>query len=167
MREAIETRLAALSRSHDLLTSEHWKSAGLLDLINDALEPFVVADGRSERIVITGKNVRFPPQAALALGIAFNELATNAVKYVAFSNRNGSILVDWKLEPRREGDLIHLSWREADGPLVSPPSRKGFGTRVIERGLAHELEGTVHLDYAPSGLVCTMSIPAPQGSSDG
>ena len=71
IRESIESRLFALSRSHDLLTRENWESAGLLDVVNDALEPFGVADGRAERFVITGENIRFPPKAALALGIAF------------------------------------------------------------------------------------------------
>jgi PAS domain S-box-containing protein len=161
IRESIESRLLALSRSHDLLTRERWESAGLLDVVKDALEPFAVSDGRAERIVIMGENIRFPPKTALALGIAFNELATNAVKYGAFSNGAGSILIDWTMEAAREGNQLLLRWQEKDGPPVTPPPRKGFGSRVIERGLAHELEGTVHLDYRPNGLVCTMTIPAP------
>ncbi|MBF9232576.1 HWE histidine kinase domain-containing protein [Microvirga alba] len=158
----IESRLLALSRSHDLLTRESWRSADLRDLINDALEPFVVADGRAERIVITGENIRFPPNAALALGIAFNELATNAVKYGAFADRTGSILIEWTIEPTPEGRRLILYWRERGGPPVTPPVRKGFGSRVIENGLAHELQGTVRLDYPPEGVVCTMNIPAPE-----
>ena len=97
--------------------------------------------------MITGKNIRFPPKVALALGIAFNELATNAVKYGALSNETGSILYRGRLSRRPEGNRLILRWQEKDGPPVTPPSRKGFGSRVIERGLAHELEGTVHLDY--------------------
>ncbi len=167
IREAIETRLFALSRSHDLLTRENWESAGLRDIIHDALEPFGVADGRAERISISGGNIRFPPKEALALGIAFNELATNAVKYGAFANGTGSILIEWKIEPATEGNRLILCWQEKDGPPVAPPSRKGFGSRVIERGLAHELEGTVHLDYPASGVVCTVNIPAPRRALDG
>ena len=94
IRESIESRLFALSRSHDLLTRENWEGAGLLDLVNEAMEPFEVANGRTERFVITGKNIRLPPNATLALGIAFHELATNAVKYGALSNETGSILLD-------------------------------------------------------------------------
>jgi PAS domain S-box-containing protein len=165
-REAIEARLLALSRSHDLLTDENWESAGLLDVLNHALEPFGVADGRAERIVIDGENIRFPPKAALALGIAFNELATNAMKYGAFSNNTGSILIAWKIEPTPKGSRLALSWREKDGPPVTPPSHKGFGSRVIETGLAFELEGAVSLDYRPEGLVCTMNIPAPRVACD-
>jgi PAS domain S-box-containing protein len=161
IRESIESRLFALSRSHDLLTRENWESAGLLDVVNDALEPFVTAEGRAERFVITGKNIRFPPKEALALGIAFNELGTNAVKYGAFANGTGSILISWTIEPTPEGNRLLLHWEEKDGPPVTPPSRQGFGSRVLERGLAHELAGTVQLDYCSGGVVCTMNIPAP------
>ena len=167
IREAIESRLAALSRSHDLLTNEHWKSGGLVDLLNNALDPFRAADGRAGRIVITGENIRFPPQAALALSVAFNELATNAVKYGAFSNATGSIAIDWNIEPGPQGNQLILRWQEKGGPLVTPPSHKGFGSQVIERGLAHDLGGTAHLDYRPSGLICTMSFPVLGGSGNG
>ena len=167
IRESIESRLFALSLSHDLLTRENWQSAGLRDVINGAMEPFGVADGRAERIVIAGENVRFPPHAALALGIVFHELATNAVKYGAFSNAVGSILIEWSMEPAAAGIRLVLHWREKDGPPVAPPSHKGFGSRVIERGLDHEPEGTVDLDYRPDGLVCTMTFPAPTDALDG
>jgi two-component sensor histidine kinase len=94
------------------------------------------------------------------LGIAFHELATNAVKYGAFSNAAGSILLAWTIAPTPEGDRLILRWQEKDGPPVTPPTRKGFGSRVIERGLANELEGTVKLDYRLDGVVCTINIPA-------
>jgi PAS domain S-box-containing protein len=167
IRQSIESRLFALSRSHDLLTREKWESAGLLDIAHDALEPFGVSGGRADRIVIMGENIRFPPKAALALGIAFNELATNAVKYGALSNATGSILIEWTIETALAGKRLLLSWKEKDGPPVKPPAHKGFGSRVIERGLAHELEGTTHLDYRPEGLVCTMDIPLLSGARDG
>jgi PAS domain S-box-containing protein len=161
VQEAIESRLFALSRSHDLLTRENWESAGLFDIIHDALEPFGAAHDRAERITINGENTRFSPKSALALGIVFNELATNAVKYGALSNETGSILIEWTREPTPAGTPLILHWREKDGPPVSRPSRKGFGSRVIERSLDHELEGTVNLDFQPDGLTCAMSIPIP------
>jgi PAS domain S-box-containing protein len=167
IRESIESRLFALSRSHDLLTREKWESAGLLDIVHDALEPFGVSGGRADRIAIMGENIRFPPKSALALGIAFNELATNAVKYGALSNAAGSILIEWTMETTPAGQQLLLNWKEKDGPPVAPPAHKGFGSRVIERGLAHELEGTIHLDYRPDGLVCAMDIPLPRGPRDG
>jgi PAS domain S-box-containing protein len=167
IRESIESRLFALSRSHDLLTREKWESAGLLDVVKAALEPFGIANGRSERFRVTGKNVRFTPQAALALGIAFNELATNAVKYGAFSGETGCVRVAWTIEPSPEGDRLLLRWSEENGPPVTPPSKKGFGSRVIERGLALELGGAARLEYRPDGLLCTIDIPAPQAAGDG
>jgi PAS domain S-box-containing protein len=167
IRQSIESRLFALSRSHDLLTREKWESAGLLDIAHDAMEPFGVSGGRADRISITGENIRFPPKAALALGIAFNELATNAVKYGALSNAVGSIRIGWTMQTAPAGERLLLSWTEKGGPPVTPPAHKGFGSRVLERGLAHELEGTVRLDYRPDGLVCTMDIPLPGGARRG
>ena len=166
MRESIESRLFALARSHDLLTRENWEGAGLLDLVNEALEPFGIANGRMARIVITGDNVLLPPKAALALGIALHELATNAVKYGAFSNDAGSILIEWTIKPATKGNRLILHWQEKGGPPVKPPTRRGFGSRVIERGLPHELEGAVNLDYRPGGVNCTIDLPAPRGAGD-
>ena len=167
IKASIESRLFALSRSHDLLTREKWGSAGLLDVLLDVLKPFEVGNGRAERIVIKGDNVRFPPQAALALGIAFNELATNAVKYGSLSNGVGSILIESKIEQTPAGGRLMLQWQEKGGPPVTLPSHIGFGSRVIEHGLAHALQGSAHLDYRPGGLVCTMNIPIPRVKQDG
>jgi PAS domain S-box-containing protein len=165
--QAIQSRLYALSRSHDLLTRENWKSAGLRDLIGDALEPFEADGGTVQRATLTGQNIRFPPKVVLALGIAFNELATNAVKYGALSNTTGSIAIDWGIVPvPGKANRLVLNWRETGGPVVSAPSRKGFGSNVLERGLAHELNGSVKMDYRPEGLVCTLELPAPEDIRD-
>jgi two-component sensor histidine kinase len=149
-----------------LLTRENWEGAGLLDLVNEALEPFGVVNERTERIAITGDNVRLPPKATLALGIALHELATNAVKYGAFSNDGGSILIEWITKPTIEGNRLILRWQEKGGPPVTTPTRKGFGCRVIERGLPHELECTVNLGYPVDGVNCTINVPAPGGVGD-
>jgi PAS domain S-box-containing protein len=166
MRKAVESRLFALSRSHDLLSREKWKSAGLLDVLSDALEPFGGLDERSERVEISGENIRFSPKAALALGIAFNELATNAIKYGAFSNEHGLIRIEWSVEPSPTGPQLRLIWTEKLGPAVTSPMRKGFGSHVLERGLAHELDGEVKIDYRPEGVVCTMTLPAPMSEHE-
>ncbi|MDB5524017.1 MAG: Blue-light-activated histidine kinase 1 [Rhizobium sp.] len=166
--EAIQSRLYALSRSHDLLTRENWKSAGLRDLISDALEPFEAEKDAARRLIITGQNIRFPPKSALALGIAFNELATNAVKYGALSNATGSIAIDWEIVGVHDAaDRLILNWRETGGPAVRYPTRKGFGSNVIERGLAYELNGSVKMDYRVEGLVCMIDVPAPEDSRYG
>lgn len=161
VQESIEMRIAALSRSHDLLGREKWDGAGLRDLVHEALAPFSVTEGRAERFAIEGENIRLSPKATLALGIAFNELATNAVKYGAFSNEAGTISIDWTIVHEPEGRWLCLHWRERGGPPVTPPTRKGFGSRVIEQGLAHELDGRVKLDYEPGGIICTIDVPAP------
>ena len=88
------------------------------------------------------------------------------MKYGALSNAVGSILIGWTIETAPAGKRLFLSWNEKDGAPVKPPAHKGFGSRVIERGLVHELEGTVHLDYRPGSLVCTMDIPLPSGARD-
>jgi two-component sensor histidine kinase len=98
----------------------------------------------------------------LALGIALHELVLNAVIHGALSNDAGSILVSWTIEPKTTGDRLILVWREKDGPSVASSSKKGFGSRVIEDGLAHELEATVHLDYPKDGVICTIDMPAPR-----
>jgi PAS domain S-box-containing protein len=167
IRHTIESRLLALSRSHDLLTRGNWKSAGLHDIISDAIEPFSISNTYRRRIDIKGDNIRFAPKVALALSIAFHELATNAVKYGALSNATGLIDVHWsKAKPSISNDYS-LEWRETGGPHVVPPKRHGFGSGIIKRGLALELEGEVHLHYMRDGLVCVMNFPAPVHSVHG
>ena len=162
MREAIEARILALSRSHDLLTSSNWEGAGLHDLVEIAMEPFDVVAGRAERFTIRGENVRLPPQMTLSLAIALHELATNAVKYGAFSNDTGTIAIDWKVVPGEQGRRLVLRWIEQGGPTVAQPTHKGFGSWVIERGLAHELGGQMTLHFHPAGVSCEIDIPAPR-----
>jgi PAS domain S-box-containing protein len=165
--ESIQARLSALSRSHDLLTREKWASAGLRDIVIDALEPFGVSGALAERLVIRGENIRLSPKVTLALGIAFNELATNAVKYGAFSNEAGSIEISWTVVASPQGDRLTLNWKERGGAPVAPPARRGFGLQVIERGLAQELDGSVDLDFQPTGLIFTLECPASRGAHDG
>jgi PAS domain S-box-containing protein len=159
VREAIESRLFALSCSHDLLVHERWQGAGLFDLVRQALTPFGVLNGRAKRVQITGDNIRVSPKTALALGIALHELATNAVKYGAFTNTLGSIAISWSLVPDRDTKRLVLHWTELGGPTVVQPTHAGFGSRVLLRGLAHELDARVTLDFAATGLSCTIDIP--------
>lgn len=161
IREAIEARILALSRSHDLLTSSNWEGAGLHDLVDTALHPFEVIAGRVERFTIVGQNVHLPPNVTLSIAIALHELATNAVKYGAFSNDAGTIAIDWTVLREAGGHRLELRWRERDGPPVMQPTHKGFGSWVLERGLAHELGGRVTLDYPVQGVACTINILIP------
>ncbi len=167
IRQSIETRLLALSRSHDLLTRDSWEGAGMVDLVESIRGPFEAADGGAARFEVAGENVRLTPKTTLALGIALLELATNAGKYGALSNEGGSVEVTWTVERKPQGDRLHLCWREKGGPPVTPPTEKGFGSQVLERGLAHELGGEASLDYRPDGLVCTIDLPAPMAPLHG
>lgn len=161
-----EGRILALSRAHALLGRETWLSVSLRDVIDQILTPFGLQDREAPRFSVQGPEVRLGPKAALSLAMVFHELATNAVKYGAFAEgANGSVAIDWKLETAPE-DLrrLRLSWRESGGPPVSPPAHKGFGSRLIEDGLAQELDGQVRLSYEPSGVVCQIDMPAPGGA---
>jgi PAS domain S-box-containing protein len=157
----IEARLMALSRSHDLLTRGNWKNAGLHDIVRDALEPFIFTNGSVQRIHMDGSNLLFAPRAALALSIAFNELATNAVKYGALSNETGSVDVRWARSKQAGSTGYVLKWRESGGPPVEPATHDGFGSGIIKRSLAQVLDGEVHVRYAKEGLECTIEFPEP------
>jgi two-component sensor histidine kinase len=108
--------------------------------------------------VITGRKIRLTPKATLALGMAFHELATNAIKYGALANEAGSISVDWTTEATPTGKQLIIRWQEKSGPIVAIPLQKGFGSKLLERGLAHELEGSVDLQYRQDGVVCIIAF---------
>lgn len=150
-REAFESRLLALSQTHNLLTRENWESAGLKDVLLAELEAF----GGPARVHAKGPDLQLPPKAAVAFGMAFHELATNAAKYGALSSPSGLVKVTWGTED----DVLWLEWREEGGPPVEPPTRQGFGTRLLQSGLSAELGGRVELDYARPGLTCAMRLP--------
>ena len=160
--EMLKSRISALSRSHDLLSRENWKGAGIRDILDQTLEPFSIIGKRTDRIKITGANIRCPPKAALALAIVFNELATNAIKYGSLSNDDGTVHIDWELGSSSNGKHLALIWQEFGGPKVKLPIHRGFGTRVIERGLTHELGGSSQIKFLPDGLLCKISIPMPK-----
>ena len=131
------------------------------DLLLQELEPY-----RSEedaRFVVEGPDFALRPNAALALGMAFHELATNAAKYGSLSKPAGRVRVGWDLLRRSELSMLRLKWAETGGPPVETTDRKGFGSILIERGLSLELDCKAELDFAPSGLVCTIEIPLPTG----
>ncbi len=156
--EAIESRLFALSRAHDVLTRENWEGAWIDEVVAHAMQPFQ-ASGHS-RIHCEGENVRLPPNTTLALAMALQELATNAVKYGALSKETGKVEISWRVDHTRGAPHILLKWEEKGGPPVTPPTRRGFGTRLIERSLAQgPLAGEAKIDFAPTGVVCTIDAP--------
>ena len=163
--EALQTfqgRIQALASVHGLLGREDWLAVGLDELIDQILRPFGLGDGGGARVSVDGPEARLPPKTALTLALVFEELATNAAKYGALSTPAGKIRLSWTIASTDRGERMRILWTEAGGPLVTPPVRKGFGSRLIEGGLAQELGGEVRLDYALSGVVCRIDIPVPK-----
>ncbi|CAN5310015.1 PAS domain-containing protein [soil metagenome] len=152
--EAFTARIVALAEAHDLLTRENWEGAELSDLLG-RLQALHGAPGR---FAFDGPPVRLSPRMALSLSMALHELATNAVKYGALSTLTGQVRIAWSVTPRpatgRGTPRLVLNWIETGGPPVSAPSRRGFGSRLIERGLAAELSGEAQIDFQPEGVVC-------------
>jgi len=153
--KAAQGRIAALARAHTLLSRSHWRGADLGRLVADELAAFRRADG--ERIAIDGAPTLLRPEAAQAIAMAMHELATNATKYGGLSVPQGRIAVAWRRDGN--GDLL-LRWGETGGPAVSPPSRKGTGTNVIERSIGQQLNGSVRFDWQRTGLICEIHVPA-------
>jgi len=158
--DAFEGRILALSKAHSLLGRKHWETVSLRDVIDQILQPFGLSDRRVARFSVEGDEVRLQPKAALTLAMLFHELATNAAKHGALLNgAAGKIDIAWQAEPTPRSDRMRLRWQESGGPVVTPPGRKGFGSRLIEGGLARDLCGEVRLDYEPLGVVCQIIMP--------
>ena len=152
---AFNERLMALARAHDLLTQSVWEGADLKEILEETLEPYL------DRTVLAGPPVALTPNAALALSMVFHELGTNAVKYGALSLPEGAVTVVWHVDPGAQHRLT-LHWEERGGPPVSPPARKGFGSRLIAASLKSDLAGEARVDYRPSGLVCVLTLSLPR-----
>jgi PAS domain S-box-containing protein len=159
-----EARLLALARAHDLLTKRHWEDTPLDSLARDVLTP--LAGEAAKRIVIDGPSVNLNSRAALSLTMALNELATNAVKYGALSSETGSLSLAWSLQEEFgiQPRLI-LEWRERGGPVVRPPTRRGFGTRLMERCIERDLGGEFDLAFEPNGVCCRIAIAVGAGNA--
>ncbi len=156
-KEALEGRLMALARAHDVLTTENWEGAELKDIVAQALEPYRALG--EDRLTMKGPELRLSPRIALALSMALQELTTNAVKHGALSNATGRVDIVWDVPRSESGSRLHLRWQESGGPPVQPPTRQGFGSRLIERSLARELDGNVQITFHPEGVLCTVDAP--------
>jgi PAS domain S-box-containing protein len=162
-RERFQARLMALARANDVLVAEDWRGAALAAVAADAARPH----GAGERITLEGPPVHLSPQAATALALGLHELATNAAKYGALSAPEGSVALSWTLAGKPPRRRLELSWRERGGPPVRAPAKVGFGTRLLQRGLAGGLKAQVKLDYRPDGLVFTLSAPLGEAIAEG
>jgi two-component sensor histidine kinase len=151
---AVEGRIGALARIHTQVAENRWDGADILRLAPASLEAFGAREGR---IRIAGPSAWVSPTAAQVVGVLLHELATNAVKHGALSTPEGQVDLAWALAG--SGDL-RLSWAERGGPDVAVPSRRSFGTQVIERNVPDQLGGTADLKWLPHGLECEFVIPA-------
>ncbi|MFC6790689.1 sensor histidine kinase [Methylobacterium komagatae] len=149
-------RLIALGKSHDLLLGGSLSKAPLRSVIENAVE---IHQDRLDRFVIDGPLIMIGSRAALSLALMLHELATNAAKYGALSNASGRVTIDWQIDGDGEDASVTVRWAEAGGPPVEAPTRTGFGTRLIARGLAGSFDGEVDLRYPPTGVVCTIVAP--------
>jgi PAS domain S-box-containing protein len=152
--ERFSERIQALSANQDLLVRNEWNGVEIKDLVHAQLAHF--ADLIGSRIAVRGPKLRLKPASAQAIGLALHELATNAGKYGALSADRGRVHISW----RTDGDTFTMSWTERDGPPVATPKRRGFGTIVMEAMTERSVDGTVDLDYAPSGLTWRLTCPA-------
>jgi PAS domain S-box-containing protein len=148
----VEGRISSLARAHDLLSKSRWIGADLRTIVNDELAPYRDGNGK---IAASGPNVTLPPASAQILALAFHELATNAAKYGALSSASGCLRLAWELQ---HGALI-VTWVESLGSLVRPPTRQGYGIKMISMSVERQLGGHASFDWAPEGLRCTLAIP--------
>ena len=152
-RDAINNRLVTLSQAHDLLTQTSWTAAPIRAIIAGASR---LHAGGSDRIAVSGPITLLNARAALALTMVIHELCTNAAKYGALSVQDGSVTIDWIYEGVGDDTGFTMVWQEHGGPVVRPPSRKGFDTRLIETSLGRDLGGSCRLAYLSEGVRWTL-----------
>jgi two-component sensor histidine kinase len=152
--ERFSERIQALSANQELLVRGEWKGVETEDLVRAQLAHF--ADLIGSRIAVHGAKLRLKAAGAQAIGLALHELATNAGKYGALSTDAGRVDIRWGTDR----DTFAMSWAERDGPPASAPKRRGFGTIVMQAMTERSVDGTVDLDYAPSGVTWRLTCPA-------
>lgn len=149
---SFEGRLGALAAAHNLLMKQTWEATPITEAAEAALRPFQTAN---RRISIEGPSLLLTPSATITLTLALHELATNAAKYGALSRDSGRVDLRWTTDVH----VLTLTWRELGGPTVVQPEKSGFGTRLLKRVIASDLQGMVDIDFAPAGLICVISAP--------
>jgi PAS domain S-box-containing protein len=152
LKQAIEGRLRALANVHSLFVETRWIGAELSTIATQELAPYSAKD--DSRVRIDGPSVLLEPNAAQAIAVALHELATNAAKYGSLSGHKGQVDLKWLHQP---GGQLLVRWTEIGGPPVQPPTRRGFGSRVIER-MTGQLNGKADFDWRPEGLVCEIIL---------
>jgi PAS domain S-box-containing protein len=157
--ETLSGRIKSMGAATDMLINEQRESASMHELVDRALAPF--RSDADDRFRVNGPSIPIPPRIAVGLALALHELSTNAAKYGALSTPGGRVDLSWKVAEESKASRLYVCWEEVGGPPVVPPTRTGFGSKLIERVLASEINGTVELDYRPSGVVFTAIAPMP------
>lgn len=148
-RQALTDRLVAMGNAVDLLIQNDWKAAELEDIIASAL----THRGRfGERVTLAGPPMHIGSGAAMSLNLALQELESNAIKYGALSAEDGTVRIEWSVGATDPANWLRLEWQEAGGPVVVPPNRKGFGTKLLATAIGRRLGGSTELDYRPEGF---------------
>lgn len=160
--EVVGGRVQALARAHDQITRHQWGPGALSDLITAEAEAYLST--KAERVKLNGDPTALAPDAFSILSLVIHELMTNSAKYGALCDQRGQVTIDWARDAK--GDLI-IDWRERDGPPVKPPTRRGFGSTIIEHSIPHDLNGEVSLDYRPEGFQARIRIPGRYVTSEG
>jgi PAS domain S-box-containing protein len=152
---AFQSRLQAMSKTHELLTRERWEGASLREILENELKPYTFSDG--SRVVMDGPPLRLNAASVVSLALVIHELATNAAKYGALS-AGGQVEVVWTAEDPASGGCVELVWRETGGPPVTPPAHRGFGSKLIERVVGGDLGGRAEVDYRAEGLQARLAF---------
>lgn len=151
---AMEGRLGALGRAHDLLMQVNWASASLTQTFQSATEPYDSQGAR--RFHFNGPDLRITSGAVIALAMTFNELCTNTTKFGALSGPAGRVEIAWTIDELKQ--RLYLVWTESGGPEVAHPTRRSFGTRMM-KSLGQQLNGEVQLAYETSGFRYSLDVP--------
>ncbi len=154
-RQAIESRLLALGRAHDLLLQTNWSATKLEAIIDAAIQPFDTPAAR--QFVTRTPDIDVAPSAALSLAMVLNELCTNAVKYGALSRPAGRVEINATID--EDARRFRLTWAEMNGPDVRPPAKRSFGTKLIEHGFVTPLNGNASLSFDPAGVLYRLEVP--------
>lgn len=154
-RSAFDGRLLALAQAHNLLSEEKWRGSDIQDVAARVLQPYTVAS--ADRVALSGPKVPLSPRLAVVLSMILHEMATNAAKYGGLSNDAGKVDLHWSVL-KDDDERLKLVWREAGGPAVTPPTRSGFGSRLIERSARDQLGGSAVVEFLPGGLIATIIV---------
>jgi two-component sensor histidine kinase len=160
-RDGLAQRIGSLAKTHALLTGNSWSTISLVDILHAELDAY----DNDGRIRLSGPAMRLPSQLAISVGMVIHELTTNAAKHGALSTQAGEVTIAWRLDRSGSSPVLVMDWAETNGPLVSQPTRRGFGSSLIERVVARQLHGEVARRFEPGGVTVAIRVPLPDGQS--